>query len=359
MFLTSVIIILSFVFGAAFILFLRRYDIHEKEPFYKMALATSWGGVWAAIISTLLYGIVFFAGINDLDTSFGALFVIGPVEEAAKLAALFSCYFIIRKDLNEPTDGLIYMSCVALGFSLIENYFYATETIKSGHLILSRLLICTPGHILFSALMGLAFYAVVKMKASSSLLAFSFLFAAALHGLYDLIVFNELFSLILIILLIAAYFLILSFLGYTTAKSPFRKSLSHFVEAYEKPTLEDGIECLNCGSKKPKISYKLGNIKFQKCDQCPFYLTTRDSLYYIFHHFGSTFKNLSKLYFVADPPHEDFCTLYKGNFVSDDKGTAFFNLDTLSDVLEEMNQSVIKRIENKWWFPKGLAIRRT
>ena len=355
--LNNLLITLSFVFGATFVLFLRRYDIHEREPFHKMAFATLWGGVWSIAISTLLYGIIFLAGIDEVKTSFGALFVIGPVEEGAKLAALFSSYFIIRKDLNEPTDGLIYMSCVALGFSLIENYFYATETAKSGHLILSRLFICTPAHILFSALMGLAFYAVIKMKASPSLLVFSFLYAAALHGLYDLIVFNGLFLIILIIMLIVAHSLTLSFLAYTTAKSPFRKSLARFVKDYENPTFEYGIECLNCGSKKIKISYRHGNIKIQKCDQCPFYLTTRDSLYYIFHHFGSTFKNLSKLYLAADPPQEDFCTLYKGNFVSDDKGIAYFKLDTLSDVLEEMNHSVIKGIENKWWFPKSLTTR--
>ena len=357
MFLNNLLVTLSFVFGAAFVLVLRRYDIHEREPFHKMALVTLWGGIWSIAISTLLYGIVFLAGMEEVKTSFGALFVIGPVEEAAKLAALFSSYFIISKDLNEPTDGLIYMSCVALGFSLIENYFYATEAANPGHLILSRLFICTPAHILFSALMGLAFYAVIKMKTGFSLLILSFLYAAALHGLYDLIVFNELFLIILIIMLIVAHSLTLSFLAYTTARSPFRKSLARFVKDYENPTFEYGIECLNCGSKKIKISYRLGNIKIQKCDQCPFYLTTRDSLYYIFHHFGSTFKNLSKLYLAADPPHEDFCKLYKGNFVSDDKRIAYFQLYTLNDVLEEMNQSVIKGIENKWWFPKRITIR--
>ena len=56
--------------------------------------------------------------------------------------------------MDEPTDSLIYMACVALGFSLIENYFYAVRNPSTTPLIAIRLIICTPMHIAFSIFLG-------------------------------------------------------------------------------------------------------------------------------------------------------------------------------------------------------------
>jgi hypothetical protein len=38
------LILISFVFGLMFIRYIRSYDVHEKEPVWKMLLATVWGG---------------------------------------------------------------------------------------------------------------------------------------------------------------------------------------------------------------------------------------------------------------------------------------------------------------------------
>jgi RsiW-degrading membrane proteinase PrsW (M82 family) len=157
-----ILIALSFLIGIYCINFLRAYDIHEKEPFNKMVLVTLFGGACSIGISLLLYRYLDRFGINDLENSFGALFVIGPVEEFAKLIALFLSAIFIRKNLNEPTDGLIYMSCVALGFSLIENYFYVAHSSAPFQTMALRLTIATPMHISFSIFMGLAFFSIVK-----------------------------------------------------------------------------------------------------------------------------------------------------------------------------------------------------
>ncbi|MCU0561865.1 MAG: PrsW family intramembrane metalloprotease [Desulfobacterales bacterium] len=153
--LNLLLVLLSFVIGIALTDYIRSFDLHEKEPLPQMFLVVLWGGAWSVGISVLTYRLLATTGLGRIDHFFGALLVIGPVEEAAKLLALFSSYFIIRKQLNEPTDGLIYMSCVALGFSLIENYFYATQTPGSGTLIFLRLFISTPLHIFASIFMGI------------------------------------------------------------------------------------------------------------------------------------------------------------------------------------------------------------
>jgi len=285
-----ILIIISFVLGLFVLDYIRSFDLHEKEPLKKMALVMVWGGFVSIGICSILYGWVHSLGIKELKNIFGAMFVIGPVEEAAKFIALASSYIFIRKDLNEPTDGLIYMSCVAVGFSLIENYFYATHTPDSGYLLLFRLLICTPGHILFSAFMGIAFYHLFRLRTGVILFVISYLYACIAHGILDTVAFYGWTIIFLYFIVKVTYRWTLNILSYTTAKSPFRKTLKQFVETCERPIESKGIECLNCGSQNDKITYTLKKIEFQKCDSCPFFIAAKESLFEIFKFFGSIFK---------------------------------------------------------------------
>ena len=186
------LILLSFLIGILAVNYLRTYDIHEREPLFKMVLVTVWGGVFSIVLSIALYTSLQLIGIQGHHNVFGALLVIGPVEEAAKFIALLSCYLFIRHEINEPTDGLIYMSCVALGFSLIENYFYAITSQSSGFVFFIRLLTSTPGHILFSVFMGIAFYALVRLRTGVMLFLIAYAYAIITHGLYNSIVFHGL-----------------------------------------------------------------------------------------------------------------------------------------------------------------------
>lgn len=52
-----------------------------------------------------------------------ALLAIGPIEELAKLIP-FVVVVIRFAEFDEPIDGIIYASFIALGFSAVENYFY-------------------------------------------------------------------------------------------------------------------------------------------------------------------------------------------------------------------------------------------
>ncbi|OEU61177.1 MAG: hypothetical protein BA870_02810 [Desulfuromonadales bacterium C00003094] len=336
------LIILSFAIGIYYINFLRAYDTHEKEPINKMVLVTLFGGACSVGISLLLYRYLHGLGINDLRNSFGALFVIGPIEEFAKLIALFLSIIFIRKELNEPTDGLIYMSCVALGFSLIENYFYAVHSSAPFQTMALRLTIATPMHISFSIFMGLAFFSIVINKSGWILLGASLIYAILIHGLYDLIIFNGFFIVVLIIVVKMAHSWTLSLLGYSTAVSPHRTSLKDFIENYKKPEKEKGLECLHCGDKHNKLTFKLGRIIIQKCNSCSFYVTTRDSLFKIFHHFGSSFKNLSYYYGSAGGGQSRLSTLHEANLVSDQKKIAYFNLADLSEALDKFTITAVK-----------------
>ena len=348
-------IVLSFVIGLFCVKYLSTYDKHDKEPFGKMFGVTCWGGAWSIIVSFILYGLLGKLGINDLRNSFGALFVIGPVEEFAKLLAVFSSYFIIREEMDEPTDGIIYMACVALGFSLIENYFYATKGVGSGHLLLVRLFISTPMHIAFSVFLGLAFYAWKKYQKPFSIFIIPFIYASIVHGLYDLIIFNGLALMLLLLVVQFSYNFTLSLLSYTTAQSPHRSSLSDFIKSNKIPPIEKGLECLYCGSVNQKETFKLKNIIIQKCDGCENYVTTKKGILQIFHYFASTFKKLDHHYSTPSVTGQEYSTLYSNNYISDKKELAFFDLVKLDQTIEKINASIIEKMGAKRWFPKSIS----
>lgn len=331
------LVALSFVIGVVFIKVLQGYDIHEKEPFIKMAAATLVGGALSILICDILYSQVYAYGINNLKSTVGALLVIGPVEEAAKLLALFVCLAFIKNEMNEPTDGLVYMGCVALGFSVIENYFYVMNSETPLNTLLGRLTFATPAHVLSSVIMGLAVYAIVKEKAKWPFLAAAFIYASLLHGVYDALIFSGFGSLLIIPLLLIAYSWTRNILGYMTAMSPHRVSLTKFVQNYEDPLVEEGMECLKCGNKVDKRSYWLGKIHLQECPQCFSFVATKNTIFNIFRHFGSTFRSLTREYRSADSNSKDMNTVYRSNYISESKNLAYFNLEELSEALEEFS----------------------
>ena len=355
----TALILISFVLGILATLYVRSFDTHEKEPLFKMVVVVVWGGIWSIIIATFTYGFLRGAGLGSIDNFFGAIFVIGPVEEGAKFLALLSSYFFIRKELNEPTDGLIYMSCVALGFSLIENYSYATQTPDSSYLIFLRLFISTPAHIIFSSFMGIAFYTLMKQKSGIGLLAVSFIYASFIHGLYDAIIFHHLIFFLLLLLMYLSWRWTLSLLSYTAAKSPFKPSLKDFIQNYGETKKQRGLECLGCGSKNEKYTFRGHRFEIQKCDQCESYLVSRDSLFRIFKFFGSGYKGLKKHYSDGNLNNQRYSTLFKGNRVSENKRIAYFHLDELNEALAEFNQTIIDKFESKWWFPERLRLANT
>ncbi len=349
---------ISFIIGLVAVGSFRRFDLHEREPLLKMAVVTLWGGFWSIAISIFLYGIFRKMGGGETHTISGAFLIIGPVEEASKFIALCTAYPFLRKEMNEPTDGLLYMGCVALGFSLIENYFYATHTPGSGHLLFIRLVITTPAHIVFSVFMGIAFYYLVRLKRGVGFFLVSFLYASFIHGLYDAILFQGWGFILVLILLKYSYEWALTLLSYTTAISPFRKSLAGFFNDYTDPPVEDGMTCPSCGNGGRKPTYMLEKTRIQRCDRCLNYLTTQKGLFQIFKLFGSSFSGTSKFYRGAKAFNKRFSTLYKGNFVADGDKMAFFEMDEMDAALNSFNNLVISNFENRWWYPQALAAKR-
>lgn len=348
--LKLLLIALSFIFGLLTVRYLRKFDVHEKEPFGKMLAVTIWGGVVSIVLSLFLYRVLQDNGINVNDGVPFSYFFIGFVEEGAKLAALFLCWGFIRNEMDEPTDGLIYMACVALGFSLIENYFYSVQNSITTPLIAIRLIICTPMHIAFSIFMGLAFFRALRHRGGWGMLLWAYVFASVYHTLYDIFVSWWYLLPGLYLIIKGAYLWMYKLLGYTAAKSPFRTSLAEFIYAEQSPQIEAGLECLDCGSTAPKPTYKLEKIHLQRCDTCGAMVCSKQTLTQIMHQFGSTFGHLKT--HPVSRQQKNLCVLVADNRIDRKKGIACFQLDDFNTMLEEMSQNVIKKTERQWWCPK-------
>ncbi|WP_372794695.1 PrsW family intramembrane metalloprotease [Pontiella sp.] len=347
--LKLILIALSFFFGLLSIRKVRSYDVHEAEPFWKMAAVTVWGGMVSVVISLFLYNILHSQGVSVQDGVPFSYFFVGFIEEFGKLLALFLCWPIIKNEMDEPTDGPIYIACVALGFSLIENYFYAAATPLSSPLIAIRLVICTPMHVAFSMIMGLAFYWAVKFEGGWGILLGAFLAAGIYHALYNIFVSYWYLLPGVYLVLRGAYRWMHQLLGYTTAQSPYRITLADFISGFPSPEVQPGVQCLDCGDAAPKPTYEKGQIRLHQCEACGAYVCSVKTLHQLIHHYGSVFGNLKKeIGFKAGRPKKLAAKL-KGVRLNKKRKIVSFNLKTFNNALEELNRDVIRRTEKKWW----------
>ena len=348
---TTILILVSFAFGVLSIRHLRTFDVHEQEPVVKMAAVALWGGLVSVATSLFLYTLLKNSGISIQDGFPVSYFYVGYVEELAKLFALCLCWPIIRKEMDEPTDGPIYMACVALGFSLIENYFYATAQPAMTFLIALRLVICTPMHIAFSLFMGLAFFWAVRFKGGGGVLLGAYVAAGIYHALYDMFTSFPWLLPGVYLILRSAYGWMYLLLGYTATHSPFRQTLAEFIHTFPSPAIEPGFECIDCGNAAPKPTYERGRIRLQRCEECGAYLCSPTTLFQLVHQYGSLFGSLKKRIKRMSRHSRNIRVLIAGNRIDRKKHVACFQLDEFNDVLEKTSHDQADKLEKKWWFP--------
>ena len=324
----------SFIAGILIIYWLRTLDIHEKEPFHKLFLVTLLGGIASIIISLFIYNNFNFLGVTNIQTILGALLIIGPVEEGAKLVTFFLLLPLIRNELNEPTDGPIYMACIGLGFSLIENILYALNSDMPWTILSLRLITATPMHIGFSIFMGIAIYYHLFKQSNMKAIIVSYLFASIAHGLYDVAVFSGIGLMFIFVFAWIARHWILTILGYSASTSPFRLSLKEFINAHHTDS-HSSPECTFCGNAEAKPTHKFEKIEIHHCTSCKHYMASKSSFYYLFRHFGSKFKRISSSE-INDYLQDS--TLYQSGNKSQTLNNKFihFNIDTLDPFLERL-----------------------
>ena len=173
-------------------------DRHLPEPVGYLLLAFGLGLVSAGISralyvalgwASLRYDALALADGNTLGLFAYSMLAIGPVEELAKMLP-FLVLVLRLPEMDEPIDGIIYASFVALGYAAVENVMYL-EYLTSAEAA-ARGFAGPVVHILFASIWGYTIgSAHIRGESIFRGLVGGFLLAASLHGLYDFIVLQQ------------------------------------------------------------------------------------------------------------------------------------------------------------------------
>ena len=170
-------------------------DRHLPEPPSHLLLAFALG-VGSFYLGMFMYGALDFvnlrydayvlAATNRPGLFAYAILVIGVIEEFAKLIP-FLVVVIHFKEFDEPIDGIIYASFIALGFATVENIQYLQYV--TGPEAWARGFASPVVHIVFASIWG--YYigrACLCGEALGRTIVAALAFTAFLHGIYDFVV---------------------------------------------------------------------------------------------------------------------------------------------------------------------------
>lgn len=340
---------LSAVIGLIIIAAIRSFDIYEKETYLSMLWAFVAGGITSVLIALGIYDFLEIFGIDDtkISTPLGSFLVIGPVEEFAKLVGLIVVYGMMKENFNELTDGIIYMSCVALGFSIIENFFYANAEGDNQYLLLFRAFISTPAHISFSVMLGYGWYRYRYENKPFSIVVIALLIASFLHGLYDALAFSQGLNFLLPIYLFLIMSLSLRLVQYSNIMSPYRPGFSALFETPEK-SMMTGLECPNCRSDAPKPIFRNSWFSACRCESCGNHISTVNDIKEIFRVFAPEYKRFRKKVMPAKLSNGRIVnSVYQSAFLSEDGRHGFYRVDDVAGRLQEINDTLLTRFRKK------------
>lgn len=170
-------------------------DRHLPEPPINLAICFCLG-IGSAGLSKLMYagleplGLRYDAVALGVDNPLGllvySLLAIGPIEEFAKLLP-FILVVVRFKAFDEPLDGIVYASFIALGYAAAENVQYLdflTPLEAAARGFASPVV-----HILFASIWAhRTTQAWLQNKPIALPMTSGFLLAALLHGSYDFLV---------------------------------------------------------------------------------------------------------------------------------------------------------------------------
>ncbi len=142
-----------------YLLILRALDRNRRHK--PAASAVLWGSFGLGMLSIPVSFFVYFvnlpgmvlAGLFPNSILVYQVFVVGISEELSKMIT-FVFFAQVTRQIHEPRDAMLQAAGVALGFSIVENYFYHTE--YGLGIIGYRLIFSTPGHMLYAAIWGSA-----------------------------------------------------------------------------------------------------------------------------------------------------------------------------------------------------------
>lgn len=182
------LLLLALVPSFLWLWYFYRKDIYDPEPLGWVIGAFVLGGLMvipaAAIEMVLMEFWALFAPKGSQLYLLLTFFAnVGPVEEICKFVVVY--FWIYRaRYFNEPMDGIIYASAVALGFAAAENVIYMWRV--GWEIIFLRGFLTTCAHVLFASVWGMALgHARFAPAHARWIIVQGVVLAALFHGAYD------------------------------------------------------------------------------------------------------------------------------------------------------------------------------
>jgi RsiW-degrading membrane proteinase PrsW (M82 family) len=130
-----ILFVMAFLPPIIYSVWIRNTEKYNRERWRSIFLCFLWGATISVVAAIILEYILNFSltpSINDKDyLNLIAIVIIAPfVEEFSKPLALR--IKLIRREISEPEDGLIYGAVAGLGFSATENLLYGWSFMTEG-----------------------------------------------------------------------------------------------------------------------------------------------------------------------------------------------------------------------------------
>lgn len=176
--------------------YINRKDRSNQEPAKELLKAFGLGilSIFVSLTISLPLGALGLF-VNDPSTFLGgaatAFFGAAIPEEIAKFLMF---WVLVRRSrhFDEHMDGIVYASCVSLGFAALENVMYLFSNYDAWVSVgISRAIFSVPGHFFFGILMGY-YFSIVRFGASRSAKAKCMVLLAPIlaHGAFDAFLFS-------------------------------------------------------------------------------------------------------------------------------------------------------------------------
>ncbi|HKK74420.1 MAG TPA: PrsW family glutamic-type intramembrane protease [Saprospiraceae bacterium] len=224
---------------AAIVYLIYRADLYEKEDVFPLLIC-------------FLLGVLITFPLFELQALFDRL---GWLVSGTLVAALVSSFILVslteeslkfltlrlypytRSFFNEPIDGIVYSTTIAMGFAMLENIFYAYQYELSTTLV--RGITAVPAHASFAAIMG---YFVGRARFNPAkrkrFLLMGLLLPIGIHGLYDFFIIQEVYDGLIILSLLTlsiALFFSIRLVREQQGASPFRENDAKTTNEREEP----------------------------------------------------------------------------------------------------------------------------
>lgn len=185
------IIIAALAPAAVLLYFIWRKDSLQREPVKELLRAFGMG-VASVFVSLAITSPMMSAGLIPAERQtfwqcIADAFLGAAIPE--EIAKFLMFWLLVRKSrfFDERMDGIVYASCVALGFAGLENIMYLINNYEDWVQVgITRAIFSVPSHFFFGVLMGY-FYSLVRFDPTTPRINYVMVLAAPIlaHGLFN------------------------------------------------------------------------------------------------------------------------------------------------------------------------------